>query len=73
MSFQLGPRRAVYLDVAHILKEKGSPVSAEEVKHFEAFDLIYRSLCALLFNYVPASGHPGIQPRRGIPRGRYFL
>ncbi len=23
------------------------------------FDMIYRSLCALLFNYVPTSGHPG--------------
>ena len=59
MSFQLGPRRAVYIDVSQVLKEKGSPVSAEELRHFEAFDLIYRSLCALLFNYVPASGHPG--------------
>jgi transketolase len=29
------------------------------VKHFETLDLIYRSLCALLFNYVPTSGHPG--------------
>jgi transketolase len=32
---------------------------ADEVMDFEAFDLIYRSLCALLFNYVPTSGHPG--------------
>jgi transketolase len=59
MSFQLGPRRAVYIDVSQVLKDKGSPVSAAEVNHFETFDLIYRALCALLFNYVPASGHPG--------------
>lgn len=59
MSFQLGPRRAVYLDISQGLKEKRIPVSAEEIGHFEAFDLVYRSLCALLFNYVPASGHPG--------------
>ena len=23
------------------------------------FDLVYRSLCAMLYNYVPMSGHPG--------------
>ncbi|MBM3200428.1 hypothetical protein FJZ53_05815, partial [Candidatus Woesearchaeota archaeon] len=28
-------------------------------QHFENFDLIYRSLCAMLYNYVPMSGHPG--------------
>ena len=28
-------------------------------RHFETFDLIYRSLCALLYNFVPMSGHPG--------------
>jgi transketolase len=26
---------------------------------FETLDLLYRALCALLFNYVPTSGHPG--------------
>lgn len=59
MSFQLGPRRAIYLDISQVMKEKKFPAPSEEVANFEAFDLIYRSLCALLFNYVPASGHPG--------------
>jgi transketolase len=59
MTFQFGPRRATYIDISQVLKEKGSSFSAEPIKHFENFDLIYRSLCALLFNYVPASGHPG--------------
>jgi len=35
------------------------PLTPDELAHFEAFDLLYRSLCALLFNYVPTSGHPG--------------
>ncbi len=26
---------------------------------FEHLDLLYRTLCALLYNYAPASGHPG--------------
>ncbi|MBP1714613.1 MAG: Transketolase domain protein, partial [Deltaproteobacteria bacterium] len=59
MSFQFGPRRATYLDISQVMREKGALVSAEDVRHLETFDLIYRSLCALLFNYVPASGHPG--------------
>ena len=29
------------------------------MSHLDTFDLLYRSLCALLFNYVPMSGHPG--------------
>jgi len=41
------------------VKTEGDPLPADEVNHFETLDLIYRSLCALLFNYVPTSGHPG--------------
>jgi transketolase len=59
MAFQLGPRRATYIDISQVITEKGSSFPAEDIRHFETFDLIYRSLCALLFNYVPASGHPG--------------
>lgn len=59
MGFNLGPRRAIYLDITqHIPKDK-KVLSASEQEYFETFDLIYRSLCALLYNYVPTSGHPG--------------
>jgi len=54
-----GSRRGVYIDITQELKPGEEPLSADEHKHFEMFDLIYRSLCALLFNYVPTSGHPG--------------
>lgn len=59
MAFQLGPRRGIYLDVTDGLERGAPPLSAEELAHFETIDLVYRSLCALLFNYVPTSGHPG--------------
>jgi transketolase len=52
-------RRAEYIDISQQLKPSTVPLSDTEIKHFELFDLIYRSLCALLFNYVPTSGHPG--------------
>ena len=59
MGLEFGPRRGVYIDIAEVLKREGSPLSKTEFRHFERFDLIYRTLCALLFNYVPTSGHPG--------------
>ena len=59
MALKLGPRRAEYIDIAKEIPSKGRPLSEDERTHFETFDLIYRSLCAALFNYVPMSGHPG--------------
>ncbi|HSD50974.1 MAG TPA: hypothetical protein VLG48_06150 [Candidatus Methylomirabilis sp.] len=59
MAFEFGPRRGIYVDVTTVLKSEKPPLSPEEIGHFEALDLIYRSLCALLYNYVPMSGHPG--------------
>ena len=59
MTFSFGPRRGTFIDIDEHPDHGVAPLSAEEVTHFEDFDLIYRSLCALLFNYVPASGHPG--------------
>jgi transketolase len=57
MALKFGSRRGTYTDITK--KMKGEGLSEEDKKHFENFDLIYRSLCALLFNYVPTSGHPG--------------
>lgn len=59
MTFQLGPRRGIYIDITEAMKTEGKRLSAEEIKHWESFDLIYRSLCTMLYNYVPTSGHPG--------------
>jgi len=59
MAFKLGPRRAIYIDISKKMRAKGQDLSGNDQKHFEIFDLIYRSLCALLYNYVPTSGHPG--------------
>jgi transketolase len=58
MGFTFGPRRGVYIDISEVMPAVG-PLTPAELAHFEAFDLVYRSLCALLFNYVPTSGHPG--------------
>lgn len=54
-----GSRRAAYIDIGREMKTARPPLSKKTVAHLESFDLVYRSLCALLFNYVPMSGHPG--------------
>lgn len=57
MEMKFGKRRA---EVFSVLDEMGRfEISDEEIKNFEFYDLIYRTLCAILYNYVPTSGHPG--------------
>jgi transketolase len=68
MTFTLGPRRGTYCNIMDELKRRRPPVNAKQVKLLEEFDLIYRALCMLLFNYVPASGHPG----GSISAGRFL-
>lgn len=55
MSRSFGPRRAAWITVdasdANILSDTG-------LEHLTAHDLVYRSLCAVLFNFAQ-SGHPG--------------
>jgi transketolase len=57
--FQLGPRRAVYYDVSHALEKEPAPLSEKLLATLEALDLAYRTLCGILYNFVPTSGHPG--------------
>jgi transketolase len=53
-----GTRRAIFADVCEATAGE-LPLSPADTAHFETLDLAYRSLCALLYNYVPTSGHPG--------------
>src|SRR5579859_3668619 len=34
-------------------------LTQHESDAFEQFDAVYRTLCAMLYNYAPLSGHPG--------------
>ncbi len=57
MAFTFGPRRGTYTDITTEMKQ--DPLSKEELAAFETLDRVYRSLCAVMYNYVPTSGHPG--------------
>jgi len=59
MALQFGPRRGRYVEILEAMRGTDPPLPAQELEHFESLDLIYRTLCALLYNYVPMSGHPG--------------
>lgn len=52
----LESHRATRIDVSRVELE---PMSARELGAFEKLDLAYRTLCAMLYNYAPLSGHPG--------------
>ena len=52
-------RRAVCVSAGETTTNGEGPLSKAELVAFETFDMLYRSLCALLYNYVPTSGHPG--------------
>jgi transketolase len=52
-----GPRRGVYIDIGPEIDK--FQFSEKTLKSFEDFDLVYRTLCGILYNFVPTSGHPG--------------
>ena len=57
-----GPRRAVYIPVTeelHAGRIPGTEPGAELISDLERYDLLYRTLCGVLYNFVPTSGHPG--------------
>ena len=49
--FTLRPRRGQFV--------RSAPAKIKDLGLFEELDLAYRTLVAVLFNYVPTSGHPG--------------
>jgi transketolase len=67
--FSLGPRRGVFIDAAERVTADGAPLDAATVSHFDTLDLFYRTLCAVMYNYVPLSGHPG----GSISSGRFVM
>jgi transketolase len=67
MGLAFGPRRGAYVEIPEA--PESGPLPPADAEHFARFDLVYRSLCALLFNYVPTSGHPG----GSVSSGRFVL
>ncbi|HET9452969.1 MAG TPA: hypothetical protein VFO66_01695, partial [Gemmatimonadaceae bacterium] len=56
---EFGERRGVYIDIRDVVTREAPVFDADAVATLEALDLVYRSLCSAMYNYVPQSGHPG--------------
>ena len=54
---EFGVRRGEYVDITDF-PDKPAPVSDNTIKCLNDFDLWYRTLCAILYNFA-SSGHPG--------------
>jgi transketolase len=59
LDFPFGRRRGAYAVIGSAPPGAGAQLSASEREAFEFLDSLYRALCAILYNYVPSSGHPG--------------
>ena len=59
MAFMLGTRRGETIGTGTTTAPAPPAPAGDERRRFEELDLLYRSLCAILYNYVPMSGHPG--------------
>jgi transketolase len=53
------PRRARFYDIMSDPTITAAAVEDYELAIWEKIDLIYRTLCGIMFNFVPTSGHPG--------------
>ncbi|GAB4369438.1 MAG: transketolase [Acidobacteriota bacterium] len=61
MDVRFGPRRGRIWNVTDLPAHDDPlpPLDGDALARFEDLDLVYRSLCALMYNFVPKSGHPG--------------
>ncbi len=53
------PRRAQYFDISASSDVLNLVAEEYTLSTWEKIDVIYRTLCAILYNNVPTSGHPG--------------
>jgi len=52
-------RRGLYFNAAEVVSKIPAVMPEADLRFFESVDLVYRTLCSILYNYVPTSGHPG--------------
>lgn len=57
--FAFGPRRAVFVSAQDLVGLSEFSSSTDVIRQLEDLDLVYRTLCGILYNFVPTSGHPG--------------
>ncbi|NOZ87493.1 MAG: hypothetical protein GXP49_14725 [Deltaproteobacteria bacterium] len=56
---ELKNRRSLWLDITKVASELMGKIDDEKLALLEEIDMLYRTLCGVLYNFVPTSGHPG--------------
>ena len=59
MPFPINQKRAIYKDVTEVAQDPAYRLALNEAAVLERLDVVYRALVAILYNFVPSSGHPG--------------
>ena len=59
INIKFNPRRGLYFDAKKAMGAAKFRIAAKERKSWEGLDLVYRTLCGILYNFGPTSGHPG--------------
>jgi transketolase len=59
MAIEFGKRRAEIFEASREAEKAGWTFGADAIEPLDKLDLVYRALCALMYNFVPKSGHPG--------------
>lgn len=57
--FSINGKRSEFYDVSDVIMNPKYKPTDEELAFFEKTDLVYRTLCAVLYNFAVESGHPG--------------
>ncbi|MDR1123751.1 MAG: hypothetical protein LBL61_03960, partial [Elusimicrobiota bacterium] len=57
--FKTETRQNQYFTAQDIMQDKAYQIPQDDLKNLTQFDVIYRTLCAMLYNFAPLSGHPG--------------
>lgn len=58
-SYDIKPNRGQYYNIEEVLQNNRPVFDNKLLVALNQLDIIYRTLCGILFNYVPRSGHPG--------------
>jgi transketolase len=58
-NIKFSPRRGLFFDAKKAINSAKVKLPASERKLFEGLDLAYRTLCGILYNFGPTTGHPG--------------
>jgi transketolase len=57
--FKLNPRRGKYIRITDREQTLKAHWTEPEREIWDRINLVYRTLCGILYNFVPTSGHPG--------------